>query len=34
MEKENLNNDINLDEKQEAANNDKEDGANTKELTP
>ena len=34
MEKENLNNDINLDEKQEAANNDKEDGAKTKELTP
>ena len=34
MEKENLNNDINLDKKQEAANNDKEDGAKTKELTP
>ena len=34
MEKENLNNDINLDEKQEAANNDKKDGAETKELTP
>ena len=34
MEKENLNKDINLDEKQEAANNDKKDGAETKELTP
>ena len=34
MEKENLNEDINLDEKQEAANNDKKDGAETKELTP
>jgi len=34
MEKENLNNDINLDEKQEAANNDIKDDAKTKELTP
>ena len=34
MEKENLNKDINLDEKQEAANKDKKDGAETKELTP
>ena len=34
MEKENLNNDISLDKKQETANNDKEDGAKTKELTP
>jgi molecular chaperone GrpE len=34
MEKENLNKDINLEEKQEAANNDKKDGAETKELTP
>ena len=34
MEKENLNNDISLDKKQETANNDKEDGAETKELTP
>jgi molecular chaperone GrpE len=34
MEKENLNKDINLDEKQEAANNDKKDDAEIKELTP
>ena len=34
MEKENLNKDINLDEKQEAANEDKKDGAETKKLTP
>ncbi len=34
MEKENLNKDINLDEKQEATNNDKKDGAEIKELTP
>ena len=34
MEKENLNNDISLDKKQKTANNDKEDGAETKELTP
>ena len=34
MEKENLNNDISLDEKQEAANNDIKDDAKTKELTP
>jgi molecular chaperone GrpE len=34
MEKENLNKDINLDEKQEAANKDKKDGAETEELTP
>ena len=34
MEKENLNKEINLDKKQEAANNDKKDGDETKELTP
>ena len=34
MEKENLNKDINLDEKQEATNNDKKDSAEIKELTP
>ena len=34
MEKENLNKNINLDEKQEALNNDKKDGTETKELTP
>ena len=34
MEKENLNKDINLDEKQEAENNDKKDGVETKELNP
>ena len=34
MEKENLNKDINLDEKQETPNKDKKDGAETKELTP
>ena len=34
MEKENLNKDMNLDEKHEAANNDKKDDAEIKELTP
>ena len=34
MEKENFNKDINLDKKQEEANNNKKDDAETKELTP